>query len=323
MELSVFAMREARSAVRRRHLLDASGTPLASAVGQDAGLRGEPKTVASPARSWHGVTAQTLEMHWSSSRACHEMTCDQPALWIMLAQLGGRYEHRAAPDEPAPSIKAKHWMMSLIPAGMTVWGYADRIRFVHALRLTFETDSLRTKLGDRFSAGALTVPRLMFSQDSLWQIGDLLGRECGKSAAPDDLFGESLATALCVELFRLNETEDESEVRGGLAPWQMRRIVDHMETHLSDAIRLKDLASMAGMSQSHFSRAFRASTGLPPYRWLLNARIQHAQELLLHNGLSLAEVALQAGFADQSHFTRSFQSQIGTSPGSWRREFRN
>jgi AraC-like DNA-binding protein len=262
-------------------------------------------------------------LYFPSNRARHEITCDRPALWIILAQIGGRYEHRAAPDVRAPRTKAQQWAMSLVPAGMTLWGYASKIRFVHALRLTFDPEALSARLAGRLSPDTLNVPRLMFSHDGLWQIGSLLAGECGKWATPDDLFGESLATALCVELFRQNETNDGSEARGGLAPWQVRRLIDHVRAHMCEAMRLKDLASIVGMSQSHFSRAFRASTGLPPYRWILNVRVQHAQELLLQAELSLAEVALRTGFADQSHFTRSFQSQTGTSPGAWRREFKS
>jgi AraC-like DNA-binding protein len=107
--------------------------------------------------------------------------------------------------------------------------------------------------------------------------------------------------------------------RRDLAPWQMRRITEYTEAHLGHAIKVADFARLAGMSRSHFSRAFRTTTGLPPHRWHLNARIRRAQELLLDNALSLVEIALETGFADQSHFTRCFQHQVGTTPGAWRR----
>ena len=52
-----------------------------------------------------------------------------------------------------------------------------------------------------------------------------------------------------------------------------------MEAHLGHAITLADFARLAGMSRSHFSRAFRTTTGMPPHRWHLNARIRRAQAL--------------------------------------------
>jgi AraC family transcriptional regulator len=92
---------------------------------------------------------------------------------------------------------------------------------------------------------------------------------------------------------------------------------------LGDTIQLSDFAQLVRMSRSHFSHAFRMTTGMPPHRWYLNARICRAQELLMDTALPLADIALQTGFADQSHFTKSFQRQVGTSPGAWRRTTRS
>src|SRR6266851_2895870 len=66
-----------------------------------------------------------------------------------------------------------------------------------------------------------------------------------------------------------------------------------------------DPAQLAGLSQSQFARAFKASTGLPPYKWRLHNRIKRTQEMLLNSNNSLSEIALHYGFADQSHFTKA------------------
>ena len=71
---------------------------------------------------------------------------------------------------------------------------------------------------------------------------------------------------------------------------------------------------------SHFSRAFRISTGVPPHQWLLRQRVNAAKQLMTARDLSLSEIAISAGFANQSHFTRVFSAQVGTSPAAWRRE---
>jgi len=91
---------------------------------------------------------------------------------------------------------------------------------------------------------------------------------------------------------------------------------------LAEAVRLKELSAIVGLSQSQFGRAFKASTGLSPHQWQLHARITKAQELLLAGALALSEVALVTGFAEQSHFNRVFKSVTGTSPAVWRREHR-
>ncbi len=107
--------------------------------------------------------------------------------------------------------------------------------------------------------------------------------------------------------------------RGCLAPWQLRRAKELMQSDLTADVSMRELAQACGLSVSYFARAFRQSTGEPPHRWLLGQRVARAQALLRRPDRSLAEVALACGFTDQSHFTRVFGNLVGASPGAWRR----
>ncbi|MDI3561901.1 AraC family transcriptional regulator [Bradyrhizobium sp. Arg816] len=107
--------------------------------------------------------------------------------------------------------------------------------------------------------------------------------------------------------------------RGGLAAWQVRRAEETLAANLEGDVSLADLANDCGLSASHFSRAFRQSTGLSPHQWLQRRRIELAKSLLRDQNLSLSAIALACGFADQSHFTRVFANLVGLSPGAWRR----
>ncbi len=108
--------------------------------------------------------------------------------------------------------------------------------------------------------------------------------------------------------------------RGALAPWQLARACDKLEANLAGKLPLQAIAAELGLSVSHFSRAFRAATGLPPHRWLLHHRVRTAKRLMGERSPSLSEVAISAGFANQSHFTRVFSAITGVSPGAWRRD---
>ena len=108
--------------------------------------------------------------------------------------------------------------------------------------------------------------------------------------------------------------------RSGLAPWQVKRACERLDSDLGGTLSLPQIAAEFGLSVSHFSRAFRISTGLPPHQWLLRQRVQAAKQLMTARDLSLAEIAISAGFANQSHFTRVFSTQVGASPAAWRRE---
>ena len=107
---------------------------------------------------------------------------------------------------------------------------------------------------------------------------------------------------------------------GGLAPWQVKRARERLESDLGGKLPLVVIAAEFGLSPSHFSRAFRTSVGMPPHQWLLRQRVKVAKQLMTVPDLSLSEIAISAGFADQSHFTRVFSSIVGVSPGAWRRQ---
>jgi len=110
------------------------------------------------------------------------------------------------------------------------------------------------------------------------------------------------------------------QARGGLAPWQVKRACERLDSDLGGQLSLPQIAAEFGLSVSHFSRAFRISTGLPPHQWLLRQRVKAAKQLMSVRELSLSEIAISAGFANQSHFTKVFSAQLGISPAAWRRE---
>ncbi|MGY8660733.1 AraC family transcriptional regulator [Bradyrhizobium sp. UFLA05-109] len=107
---------------------------------------------------------------------------------------------------------------------------------------------------------------------------------------------------------------------GGLAPWQVKRACEKLDSDLGGTLSLQRVAAEFGLSVSYFSRAFRISTGLPPHQWLLRQRVKVAKQLMTLRDLPLSEIAISAGFANQSHFTKVFTAQVGVSPAVWRRE---
>jgi AraC family transcriptional regulator len=108
-------------------------------------------------------------------------------------------------------------------------------------------------------------------------------------------------------------------VRGGLAPWQERRAKEILRANLEGGVLLKEVARECGLSEGHFSRAFRRTLGVTPHKWLIEQRIAQSKEKLRDGGLSLSAVAAECGFSDQSHLTRIFRQAVGVSPGAWRR----
>ena len=97
----------------------------------------------------------------------------------------------------------------------------------------------------------------------------------------------------------------------------VQRVKAMIEGGYRETLPLDELATEAGMSRYHLLRAFRHRVGMTPHAWQIDLRIQQSRRLL-NQGLPLAEVALQLGFADQSHFQRAFKQRVAATPGEYR-----
>jgi transcriptional regulator GlxA family with amidase domain len=152
------------------------------------------------------------------------------------------------------------------------------------------------------------------------------------TALNESLRDERSSAAACLKrvhamLHGLEETSPQSSepvadrniARSGLAPWQLRRVLAHIEANLSAPIKNKDLAAIARLSMFHFAVAFRKSVGESPHEHIIRRRIERAQGLMLSTEKSLSDIAAECGLADQAHLTRLFRRIVGDSPAAWRR----
>jgi transcriptional regulator GlxA family with amidase domain len=136
------------------------------------------------------------------------------------------------------------------------------------------------------------------------------------------LFIDSFTLMICSHLVGRYAQPHEAfpQFKGGLAPWQSRRVVDLFHKHLDGDVKLETLADECGLSVSHFARSFRRSFGTSAHRYLILKRIELAKALLSGTNKSLAEIAVQTGFSDQAALTRTFANAVGAPPAKWRRE---
>ncbi len=109
-------------------------------------------------------------------------------------------------------------------------------------------------------------------------------------------------------------------VKGGLAPQRLRRVLEFMHANIDKQITLDSLATCAGLSTSHFSHQFRASTNMTPHRYMLGIRMDRCKELLRNQNMSMLEIALETGFQNQQHFSTVFRRLVGASPSAYRCE---
>jgi AraC family transcriptional regulator len=104
----------------------------------------------------------------------------------------------------------------------------------------------------------------------------------------------------------------------GLPGAQLRRVTEFIDGNLTRALPLSELSAEAHMSQYHFARLFKESTGLPPHRFVVQRRIERARMLLLDGHLSIDAIARAVGFRTRSHFSMVFHRHTGTPPTVYR-----
>ena len=124
---------------------------------------------------------------------------------------------------------------------------------------------------------------------------------------------------LALRLLRLQSNVGECSTGGSqLAPFRLRRAVDFIEENFAGPIGVTEIATAAGISAYHFSRAFRQATGRPPYAFLLDRRLARAKQLLRTDDASLTVVSRACGFTSLSQFSRTFRRTVGMTPTCYR-----
>ncbi|MEM7587344.1 MAG: AraC family transcriptional regulator, partial [Acidobacteriota bacterium] len=142
-------------------------------------------------------------------------------------------------------------------------------------------------------------------------------QEALRNDPTSDLLVDGMMRVIVAQLLRkAGATPSTASER--LSDAMLRRLVDYIEGHLADRIRVKELAVIAGLSPFYFSRSFRQTVGMSPYQFVIERRLARAQTLLRDTRLTITDIALACGFASQAHLTDTFRKKTGVSPGQFR-----
>lgn len=101
-------------------------------------------------------------------------------------------------------------------------------------------------------------------------------------------------------------------------PPALRRALERLRLYYHLPTRVADLAKLAGMSESHFSRMFKAALGTSPIDWLRRERINQAKRRLIESDDTIKEVAMQVGYSDQFFFSKDFKRMTKLTPTEFR-----
>ena len=152
-----------------------------------------------------------------------------------------------------------------------------------------------------------------------------LGREITEPGL-HRIYRDSLLATFGITVLRRHSTlvqgtrslQTGSKARGGLAGWQLRRVLDHMAAHALNDVGVDELVRVTGLSRAQFFRSFQRSTGRTPACYMQQLRMQRAATLL-EQGRTIDNVASLLGYTNGSHFAAAFRRHHGANPSEWRR----
>src|SRR5580692_5902233 len=111
--------------------------------------------------------------------------------------------------------------------------------------------------------------------------------------------------------------------RGRLLAWQVRKVRDYIDSHITGSVLVADLCALIQRSEAHFSRSFKRTFGESPHAFLVRRRVELAAQYMLTTDACLGDIALACGFTDQAHLCKQFRQAAGQTPAAWRREHRS
>lgn len=211
----------------------------------------------------------------------------------------------------------------VVPAHASTQVLVDQSHDILAIGLPFHAlqQLLPGALPDDSDFGPLHAQE--FNDPFVFAVLERLWQECEGGNPQGRLFAEGALVMLVATLLRLSERPvPKAVMKGGLAPWQVRRTTEVLRGELADNVSLNRLAGEVGLSAFHFARAFKQSTGLPPHRYRTRLRLEKACLLLETTDDAVTDIALQVGYESSQALARIFAKELGVTPSAWRRERR-
>jgi AraC family transcriptional regulator len=291
---------------------DREGT--AQALGRMEG-NPDPPILSSGPLGWNGLVAERYrhspaEHHFPAIREyTASLYLGQP---VRSVRWSGDGIHEGATSRGDVTVKA---------SGQPVGWHFDKEVDLLVMRLA-PAFLLRVAEENGLDADAVELrPSLDRRDDAVQHIGLAMLAEMEAGGATGRVYGDALATALATHLLRNHGAAPRAATdgRGGLSRSALRRVTDYVNDNLSTDLGLSEMAGVANLSQYHFSRQFKRSTGLTPHQYVIGRRVKRARELLSSTELSVGDVASAVGFTHQSHLAHHVRRRFGVPPSSLRR----
>jgi AraC family transcriptional regulator len=273
--------------------------------------------VSRRALSWNGMAAEIVQ---ATTRNKIELHFRAPVHLLVVCERGIRRNGETFVEGlPRSELRDQTRKLTFVPAGHDYFEWQEPRVLTRLAYFYFDPVTLPIQPEVGF-ADMLLAPRLFFEDASLAHTALKLERLIESADSNNQLYLEALGIVLAHEIVRLNTGAPRVEppVRGGLAAWQQRIVVDYIEEHLCEQISLATLAQLVRLSPHYFCRAFKQSFRITPHRYHSARRIEHGKVLLARPSRSVTDIGLTLGFSATSSFSATFRKATGLTPTDYR-----
>ncbi len=276
---------------------------------------GKPKDLRTRrCRAWDGVEVEVV------NRGPGEVTFDRFDYTVGLSR-GGSVEVERHLDGNVERSTLKTGELIVVPPGHYVMRWdSDLALLVTRVDRTIMRQFAHERLHRDPDAFCLNYHQSTSDPLTAAILGQLGGLVDNDDVAP--AYIESLVHALLAQLIYNYGYKRTVETPAELPPRELARVRSFIDNHLAETIRISELAEISGLSEFHFSRLFKNTTGLSPYAYVVDARMRAAKERLRTTQDSVLEIALAVGYSSTAHFSTAFKKHNGMTPTAFRGAYR-
>ena len=271
-----------------------------------------PPNLSSHQADWTGIY---LQYHDCLS---HETPEHYPTQHVIAIQTEGIVEAERKLGDRTRKEQIRVGDVCLVPAHTRHWIHAEG---KHGLILLgIEPGSIAEIFPDNLDTKNIELlPHFAQADPFIYHLGLSLKKALQVNTVDSRFYAESLSVALIAHLMQFYTAKNPVANDVFYEDIKIKRAKDYIYACLTKKISLQAIADTVGVSKYHFCRIFKQSTGLTPWQYVIQQRIELAKQLLKNSQLSIWQISDRLGYSNSTQFTNFFRQHTGITPSDFRK----